>query len=305
MAVATLPAAGEAAQITDCRIFAAQSVLIGIASNISGLVCSGNSVVGDARLGGQSTVIGDVRAGDDVVLNNGATVTGTVTNPGNFLLGGGASVGAHIQGTPDLPTLMPATMFSAGGQTYGVANGGTLTLAPGSYGKVTLGGGGKLNLSAGDYYFTSLGAGNGLDLNIALGGGDIRIFSEGAIRFGNMDVFVTGGDASNIYFETHQVGVNAFQAGAGTDVLGTVFAPYGNIHLGSGTGGGSFQGYLWAGGEVNIEHGVIGTGLAPVPEPATIVFFGIGLAGLGAGSAWRNRRRVRSSLREGRSSARP
>jgi hypothetical protein len=274
----------DAASITDFVIYGNQYVQIGVGSTVTGLVGSG----GMALVGGAAGVYGDVRSGNNVQLNNLSFVTGTVTNPGTFSLGAGATVGSHVTSMPDLPTLPAATVYSAGGSNHTTINGGTLTLAPGSYGNIGLGGNTTLNLSAGDYFFNTLSAGHNLDLNLNLGGGDVRVFVVGAIQLGSVDVLPTGGTAADIYFETHSSGANAFQASGQVDWLGTIFAPYGQIHLGSGGTTGTFQGNLWA-DTVFIEHNMVGTAPVPVPEPASATLLALGLAGLGVGFAWRKR----------------
>lgn len=285
-----------AVQITDFVIYAQQQVTIGVGSQITGLVGSGTAVVadnGDALVGGTAGVFGDVRSRDDVQLNNYAFVTGTVTNPGNLILGGGATVGAHVVAIPDLPNLPAATAYSAGGANIQPGNNppAPVTLTPGSYGNVILGSNTTLALTAGDYYFSSFSSGHGLRLNADVtGGGNVRIFVVGAINLGDMDVTAIGGNASNIYFETHFSGSNAFYAGGGTDLLGTVFAPYGQIHLGSGSTTGSFQGDLWAGTSVYIEHSVMGSGPpTAAPEPGTVTLVVTGILGLGAYCGLRRR----------------
>jgi hypothetical protein len=293
MTLAALGGTSEAASMTDFVVYGRQSVQIGIGSTVTGLVGSGSTVEGDGSslVGGAAGVYGDVRSGNNVKLNNLSFVTGTVTNPGTFSTGAGAWVGSHVTANPDLPTLPGATGFSAGGSDKTTANSGALTLAPGSYGAISLGGNSTLNLSAGDYFFNTLSAGNGLDLNLTLNGGNVRVFVVGYIHLGDVDVLPTGGTAANIYFETDFTGGNAFQASGQVDWLGTVFAPNGQIHLGNGGSNSTFQGSLW-GDSVLIEHNVVGTPPPlplPVPEPATATLLALGLASLGVGHAWRKR----------------
>jgi len=260
-----------AAPITDFAVYGVQEVFIGANSEITGMVGSGNMVIGDVGLNGGAGIYGDVRSGDDVNLANNCFVTGTVTNPGSFTMGSGSTVGAHITAMPDLPTLPAASVFSHGVTNQSVGNGGTITLAPGAWGDISLGGSATLNLSAGVYYLKKLTSGNGLDININLAGGTTKIYVTEAVSFGGSEVFLTGGDAQDVSVETLASGSNAFRSGGGTHWQGNVFAPNGQIHIGSGGGGSSYVGYLWAGRDVDIEHGVMGS----IPEPATLALLAI------------------------------
>jgi hypothetical protein len=275
-----------AVPLTDFTIFAVGNVKIGDGSHITGLVGSNTNV----QLGGGSGVTGDTRSGDSVVLNNGAFVTGTITNPGTFTHAVSSTFGAHAMAMPDLPSLPPATVFSSGGTSFSLGNGANLTLTPGSYGSISLGGASKLNLQSGNYFFDSLSSGNGLDLKFNLSGGAIKLFVTGKANFGSVDVLLTnGGSASDIFLEAHGSGTNVFKAGGGSDWLGTVFAPNGEIHFGGGGCCSSFHGDFWSGLDVNIEHAVTGTPV-PTPEPATLFLLGSGLLGLTAWKRMRMRR---------------
>ncbi len=274
-------AAASGAVIQDFVVYGKEGVTFGVGSTVTGTVGSGI----DLALNGSVNVIGNAIAGDDVSLGNNAHIMGMVTNPDKLTLGSNSSVGSRTIGTPSQPGLPAATVFMSGGTDKSVGNGGILTLAPGSWGEVSLGGAATLNLSAGDYYFDELSSGNGLNLNIALNGGDTRIFVTGRVNFGGVDVNLTGGSAGDVYLETHYSGnQDAFKAGGGTDWRGLVYAPYGDINIGSGSGPGSFMGPLWAGGEVTIQHGITGS----VPEPATLALVAIGALALRSrrGKAW-------------------
>jgi hypothetical protein len=295
----------NAASITDFSMYAQGNVFVGGTTTVGtssqpALVGAGASVcvltgttsnTCDATVAGGAGIHGDLRAGDDVTLNNGSFVTGTITNAGTFTAAASATYGAHVTAQPDMPTLPGATSFSAGATSPPpVGNGGTLSLAPGSYLNITLGGAATLNLTAGDYYLNSLTAGNGLTINVVLGGGDInlyivRSFSAGGIQAMNL----TGGTWENVYAEAHGTGLtgsalnNVFRigGGSGTNWKGTVFTTNGDIHLGSGSSSGTIEGYLWSARNIDLEHGldVIPPDVVPVPAAVWLMGSALGLLG--------------------------
>jgi hypothetical protein len=296
--VAALVAAPlQAASISAFSIYAQNNVQIGSGTIVGtptqlALVGAGTGAVavGDASLNGTAGIYGDLRAGDDVSLGNNAFVTGTITNPDQYTIGSGVVVGSHVVAMPDLPVLPAATDFTVSGASQTVANGGTLTLAPGFYQDITLGGAATLNLTAGDYYLNSLQAGNGLTINVALGGGDIRLFIKTTFNAGGIAAMnLTGGTWANVYAEAQGFGVtgsalnNVFRisGGNGTNWKGTVLTTNGGIHLGSGSSTGTIEGYLWSAQNVDLEHGLNVIPPPVVPVPAAVWLFGSALAGLG------------------------
>ena len=76
-----------------------------------------------------------------------------------------------------------------------------------------------------------------------------------------------GGSATRIYTEIHGKGLTssngstAFNmangsAGQNSKWLGSIWAPYGSINIGSGTGSSNLTGALWSGTQVNLQSGV-------------------------------------------------
>ena len=288
VALALAPAAGSLAarpaaaapSLSDYVILAGDKVTVGGGSIVTGLVGSAftTSAANEfaVTVAGAAAVQADVRSAHSVRLNNGAHVSGVVYHPNGttISLGSGATVGGDVLQDPDLPALPAPSVFSSGGPSYtGLPNGTHLTLAPGSYGDVILGGACQLNLASGTYAFNTLRSGNGLDLLLDLSGGPIRILVTTIASFGSVDVFTPqGGGTADIYLEAQGSGsstFNAFTAAGGSDWRGTVFAPNGGIHFGGSSCCSTFQGHFWSGSQVDIEHGVSGDGPPVAAEPSS------------------------------------
>jgi hypothetical protein len=292
-----ISSSAHAVLLTDFTLYSMERLKIGGGSSSVGLVGSATHV----QVDGASTVNGTIVSGDSFQAANSVTVTGTITNPGAFTTGSNFNnPGGRIVAMPDLPTLPAATVFSSGGAHYtlnGTATGNslgnsvTLTLAPGSYGVVRVGGTSTLNLSSGDYYFDKIWTTNSPTLNLDLSGGAINIYVTDQVLFGNnVKVnLVNGGSPSDVYMEVHALGT-AFNAAGGSDWIGTVYAPYGSIAFGAGSGTGLVQGAFYAGGEIEVKHGISFDYTPPppvivespdvaVPEPATALLGVMGLAG--------------------------
>lgn len=135
------------------------------------------------------------------------------------------------------------TDFSAGGSNLSATWNNDITIAPGSYGSLSLGGKNKVYLSAGDYYFTSISSGTQPSLYLDLSGGDINIFVTGNVSFGDqLDIYVNSGSgyqsmtqgqnfrtsllplAAGVYLET----LGSFSMSNQNEWFGTIFAQ-GNI----------------------------------------------------------------------------
>lgn len=246
---------------------------------IGGNLLSGSDLTVDAN----SSIQGNAGVNGNVTVNNGASIVGHVTHSGTLTLNGSGSVGSESTGpsvvNPESfpgAALPPANIFTAGGSDITTVGNQTTTLLPGTYGTLDLGASNILNLTAGSYFFDAIDIGNNLDFNIDLTGGNLLLYILGDADFGQgLDVFLTNGDAFNIFIETHG---NWEAAG---NWYGTVLAPFGDITLGQDS---IAFGAFYSGDQIDIQQGVSLTfQLSPlttpttVPEPATCFLFGFGL----------------------------
>jgi hypothetical protein len=94
------------------------------------------------------TAVGAITIKKDNTINGNVTSATAISNQGT--INGAATVG------PVDTESLPSKSYSAGGSNVTVPSGGTLALAPGSYGIVTLNSSGTLQLTSGDYYMDEL-----------------------------------------------------------------------------------------------------------------------------------------------------
>ena len=178
------------------NVIATGPVTIESYNTIGGNIVAG----GDATLVSGVNVAGNLGANGNVSLGVDSHVTGVVTRSGTLTLGGFSTVGGQAVGTvgpnPTAYTpvvLPPATAFTSGGANQNLAVFADVTLAPGSYGAVTLNGSNKLRLSGGNYYFDSIASpGTFADLHLDLTQGPINVFVTGDIAFDRVTAYVNG-----------------------------------------------------------------------------------------------------------------
>jgi hypothetical protein len=255
-------------------ILGTDGVTIGVGSTVIGLVGdSNNNPINNLalRMNGQAqiigdpskSVVGDARIGGNTRLDNNAHIEGTLTHPAGttVMLGVGSTIGPEVVGDPMLPALPAPTPIPGGcpiaAPDLSGGNGATKAPAPGSTnGNWSFGGNFTLNLSApGNYYFNSISTGNGAVVNAVPG---VHVFVCNTVTFGSVNVLPA--TLTNTDFTLEAQGTdhhNTVRAGGGSQWIGDVFAPNGGIHIGSGGSTASVLGHLWAGGQVDIEHGVV------------------------------------------------
>ena len=252
--------------LDDYTVFGENGVVVGFESTVTGLVgarnndpAAGNNAI---KVNSGAKIDGDARSGGNVALANNASISGTLFRPAGttLTLNNGSSVGTDMFPVdPMLPTLpAPAALTcpTGGADSSGGPN-QSLTLNPGTHGALNFGSGFTLTLDGtGDYFFDSISAGTGAKVIVT--SPDTHVFVCGAVVFGSVQVTTPQQDPCTFSVEVHASGPDAFQAAANSNWVGDVFAPFGEIHVGSGGTTGSFIGRFWS-NMVDIEHAVEGS----------------------------------------------
>ena len=174
------------------------------------------TAVGEITIGLKNIITGNVTAGGNVV--NKGTVNGTITK------------NASVAFVP-----LPSSSFTAGGSNLTVPKNGSLSLAPGSYGKVKVNSKGSLFLNSGDYFFEVLDIGATAFLIIDVTVGAVNINVQNNLQLGKKSsVTITPlGEAG-----TDQVTFTSLQKNNGVNVgnealvLGTLIASEATVNLG-------------------------------------------------------------------------
>lgn len=154
---------------------------------------------GNVELTTQGTVLGNVAAGANITLINQSVVEGDATAGGAIIHGWRTSVAGMETAfapnpnptEPTPPTVCPQICMpdhasvTPGTDDISVSWNHDRTLAPGSYGNLQLGGKNKLYLSGGDYHFAQISTNTQPSLYLDLSSGDIGIFVQGNVSFGD------------------------------------------------------------------------------------------------------------------------
>lgn len=217
----------------------------------------------NAYVGGNIDVAGNISIG-------GGTVVGNVTHPFATTYTGPKPGGKEFVQTPALPTLpqLPSITNFSDTSTKDVT--ASSTIKPGVYRDMKLGGNQVVVFSGpGDYYFNSIHnkSANNLQFDFKnAASGNVRIFVVNDVDVGKGTTSLkNGGAAARIFLELHGNGsttsISGFAftiangASNGSSWLGTVWAPYASINIGSGTGSSYVQGALWSNAQVNVQSG--------------------------------------------------
>ena len=222
------------------------------------------------KMGSNTYVGANIDVNGNIYISGG-TVAGDVTHPLGTIYSGPKPGGQEYKKTPDLPALpqLPSVTNFSSTTTNDVTY--TKTIVPGSYRNMKLTGNQTVTFSGpGDYYFKSIHNKNSNNLQFDFKGtatGNIRIFVQDDVDLDKVTSSLkNGGSASRIFLEVHGNGstnsIKSFSfiiangASHSSSWLGTVWAPYAAINIGSGTGSSILTGALWSATQVKIQSGV-------------------------------------------------
>lgn len=237
---------------------------------MTGNIYAGNSaLISPAfQTGGSYNLTGNIFVNGNVLVGGGS-VNGQITIPVGNNYSGPAPTGGIVNANPSIPTLpslpIPSIIAPSGSQNIT----GNASLSPGSYGNITLGGNKTITFNGpGDYIFNSInntGTSNAFKFNFQnQPSGLIRILVHGNAIMSKFNAsIINGGGADRIYMEVQGSSNPAFSISNGSGGnngasrwFGTIYAPYGSINMGSGTGSTQITGALWSGNQVVINSGV-------------------------------------------------
>jgi hypothetical protein len=254
----------------NANIYSGGKVTLANSNTVSGKIAAANlaSLTGTILSVGTSASLRDnIDVKGNIVIGiSGSVVSDTVTHPQGTTYSG-PNIGARNKtGTPTLPALpqLPdTTIFPAAGSTDKTSG----PISPGAYGNLTIGGNTTVTLSGpGTYIFKSITS-DGPNSQIIFDfnnttAGDILIYVYGNVVLKKMTTsMMNGGSASRIYAETHGRASVAWDMSNGSNGssntaiwLGTVYAPFGAIAMGSPNGPASLvTGALLSGAQVTIQ----------------------------------------------------
>ncbi len=212
------------------------------------------------------TAVGKVTlVGDENTIDGDVFTASTITNNEGSVITGAAVSGAAISSIA-----LPSLSYSGGTINHTIAKGKSLTLAPGSYGTVTINKTATLKLSSGTYNFAKLlNSGSDATIIFDVSSGPITINVVTSLTIAkDMEFRVLPGGESN----SEMVTVNTMQTaklslGAESYLLGYINAPNAAVVMGNNT---QFRGTLSA---KSIEilrdclwYGHNSTGTLPGPD---------------------------------------
>jgi hypothetical protein len=219
-------------------------------------------------IGQHVNIGGNIDVNGNVIVASGI-IQGQVTHPSGSNYYGPSPGGGEVTGTPHLPELPEMPEISTFPSTGKTNINSSRILRPGSYGNIILRGNQTITLSGpGVYVFNSIKNSGRTNKFIFDFGHDVagafKIYVKDDVDLGKVNAkAINGGDATRIYSETHGKGYQSWSGkyawiiGEGSTWLGTVWAPFGGINIGSFHDDRTvLTGALFSTGNINIQNNI-------------------------------------------------
>jgi hypothetical protein len=184
--------------------------------------------------GEPGTHAGNLTAVTDIEIKDDNTVAGDAIAGGNLSLFGNAAVtGTATANATIAPIGLPSPVFTAGGTHVIVPKDGSLTLAPGSYGKIEVKTRGKLFLTAGDYFMDKLEIERAAVLSVDVFAGPVNINVVTELKFeARTEIIITpSGQTSTNQLTFTTLQPDTVDIGDESLILGWIIAPNAEVHF--------------------------------------------------------------------------
>ena len=200
----------------------------------------------------KGTHTGNLSAVKDITIDKGVTIDGDATAKRIYEFGDITGTVTDKATVAEIP--LPVLNFTAGGPDKTAPKKGSLTLAPGTYGKVKVEKKSTLYLTSGDYFMDELDTDNFAKVVIDVSGGpvNINVVKDLEIDDAVEIVIDPGGDSNSDLLTFSTMQKNKVDIGKYTKVLGNIIAPKAEVHFSDES---QFRGTVCA-DKVTVEEGV-------------------------------------------------
>ena len=155
----------------------------------------------DIKKGATGSVIGSFQALGDIKNEAEIGIYGDVTARVIEDKGSLSVSGQKIERADLVPLTLPTLSFSSAGPDLEVPERSSMTIAPGSYGRLKVKKGAAVNLSSGTYYFVKFEIDESAAVNLDVSGGAIQINVIEKIKFKkNVAMQIVGGNSDKVLY---------------------------------------------------------------------------------------------------------
>jgi len=183
--------------LEDFALYSQKEIKLDNIGESRGNIGSNGSI--DIKKGASGSVLGSFQALGDIKNEAEIGIYGDVTARLIQDKGSLSVSGQKIERADLVPLTLPASSFSASGPDLEVPEKSSMTIVPGSYGRLKVKKGAAVHLSNGEYYFVKfeLDESAALDLDVSSGAIQINVIEK--IKFkNNVDMQIVGGNTDKV-----------------------------------------------------------------------------------------------------------